>query len=228
MRRIGGSAVVLGMTALLGGCGGFNNASYGLVDRVTNAGDRIGAPWGRMGAIPPEQSATIARIHGEAPQVASLQVEPGNVWPAQEGPRATLANPDAAMRNIPAYRPGELDRMSAPAGRSVWQPVDPPEPRPMPPGLRSGSGTPPPPPLPQIEPPRSEVRPAFPTPAAPAARADGRVIQTPRGPVTTTGGTDRVQSFVTPGGRTGTLHTNGDTVTVIGPDGQVQIIPAPR
>ena len=67
-----------------------------------------------MQAEPPEADSTIARVRGEPQEVSTLQVEEGNVWPAQEGPRATLANPDAAMRNIPVYRPGELDRMSAP------------------------------------------------------------------------------------------------------------------
>jgi hypothetical protein len=181
-----------------------------------------------MDANPPEQSDTIARISGDVPPLASLRPEEGNVWPEQEGPRATLANPDAAMRNIPTYRPGELDRMSAPAGRSTWQPTDPPPVRGAPPGLR-GSSSPPPPPIQQVEPPRANVY--QPPPGAnspPPRRLEGRVIQTPSGPVTGTGGTDRVQSYITPGGGTGTLHNDGSTTTLIGPNGQVQTMPTPR
>jgi hypothetical protein len=55
------------------------------------------------------------------------------------------------------------------------------------------------------------------------------VLQTPSGPVTVTGGTERVQSFTVPGGGTGTIHRNDDnTSTIIGPDGRVQVIPTPR
>ncbi|SDC55200.1 hypothetical protein [Belnapia rosea] len=228
MRRIGGSAAALGLAALLGGCGWANTASYKAVNGVTNAGASVGMPWGRMDATPPEQSETIARISGQPPQLASLRPEEGNVWPAQEGPRATLANPDAAMRNIPAYRPGELDRMSAPAGRSTWQPTDPPVPPRAPPGINSSS-SPPPPPIRQMDPPRATVLPPpVGATSPPPARTDGRVIQTPSGPVTTTGGTGRVQGYVTPGGGTGTLHNDGNTTTFVGPNGQVQTMPTPR
>lgn len=227
MRRIGGSAAVLALAALLSGCNTAGNASYGVANGIARTGEAIGMPWGGMQAKTPEQSDTIARIQGDGPRLASLQVEEGNVWPAQEGPRATLANPDAALRNIPAYRPGELDRMSAPAGRSAWQPEDPPAVRPMPPGL-SGSSSPPPPPLGQIDPPRPSVVPPALAPVAPYGRADGRIVQTPRGPITTTGGTDRVQSFTVPGGGTGTIHNDGTTTTIYGPNGQVQTVPTPR
>ncbi|MDB5374793.1 MAG: hypothetical protein JWP04_3435 [Belnapia sp.] len=232
MRRIGGSAMMFGLAALLSGCGWAGDASYGVANGIATVGDKVGAPWGGMVAKDPEPSDTIARIQGSrppaAPQLASLQVEPGNVWPAQEGPRATLANPDAAMRNIPNYRPGELDRMSAPAGRSSWQPEDPPAVRPMPPGL-SGSSSPPPPPIRSMEPASQQVVPPFqPQYGGSAPRADGRVVQTPRGPVTTTGGNDRIQTYQVPGGGTGTIHNDGATTTIIGPNGQVQTMPTPR
>lgn len=228
MRRILPSAAALGLAALLGGCGWANRASYQAVNGITNAGAAIGTPWGRMEATPPDESATVARLRGQPPQLATLQVEPGNVWPAQEGPRATLANPDAAMRNIPVYRPGELDRMSSPAGRSSWQPTDPPAPPPAPPGINSSSSMPPPP-LQENNPPRSPVY--APPPGAyapPAPRNEGRIVQTPRGPVTSTGGTDRVQGYIAPNGSTGTLHNDGNVTTLIGPNGQVTTVPSPR
>jgi hypothetical protein len=37
-----------------------------------------------------------------------------------------------------------------------------------------------------------------------------------------------VQSYITPGGGTGTLHNDGSTTTLIGPNGQVQTMPTPR
>ena len=99
--------------------------------------------------------------------------------------------------------------------------------RPMPPGL-SGSSSPPPPPIRQIDPPRQYVVPPAVAPLPPSGRTDGRIVQTPRGPVTTTGGTDRVQSFTVPGGGTGTIHNDGSTTTIYGPNGQVQTMPTPR
>ncbi|MDN3566914.1 hypothetical protein QWZ14_21255 [Paeniroseomonas aquatica] len=227
MRRIGGSAVMLGMVALLSGCAVTDRASYGVANGIATVGERIGAPWGGMAPKRTEDSDTIARVRGEPRQLAGLETEPGNVWPAQEGPRATLANPDAALRNIPSYRPGELDRMSAPAGRSTWQPEDPPPVRPMPPGL-SGSSSPPPPPIRAIDPPRASVVPPPLSQPGPAPRADGRVYPTPGGNLTTTGGTDRVQTYVAPGGGTGTIHNDGGISTIYGPNGQVQTMPTPR
>ena len=46
--------------------------------------------------------------------------------------------------------------------------------------------------------------------------------------MTTTGGTDRVQTYVAPGGGTGTIHNDGGTSTIYGPNGQVQTMPTPR
>lgn len=50
----------------------------------------------------PTDSMTIQRIR-RAPVADAdvLTVEPGNVWPEQEGQRATLADPDAALRGLP-------------------------------------------------------------------------------------------------------------------------------
>ncbi|MBK1659588.1 hypothetical protein [Paracraurococcus ruber] len=208
----------------LGGCTGFNNSTGGLTDGIGRVGERLGAPWGGPTAQPPaEQSTTVARIAGMPMAVETLRSEDGDVWPVPEGPRSTLANPDAAMRNIPNYQPSELDRPSRPAGRSQWQPTDPD----LPPGLR-GSSSPPPPPIRQPEiPPPQAVAPLPPgLSAPPGRRPEGQVITTPSGPALTTGGTDRVQSFITPGGGTGTAIRDGNTTTLIGPNGQVQTVPS--
>ncbi|MCB4823784.1 hypothetical protein [Roseicella aerolata] len=229
MGRVGGTAArtaVLGIAVLLGGCTAFNNGTANVADSMTRAGDRIGAPWGQMRATTPEQSITAARITGTPVEVTAVTPEAGDVWPVPEAPRATLANPDAAMRGIPNYRPGELDRPSGPAPRSQWQPTDP---APLPPGLR-GSSSPPPQSNRGIDVPQPQaVAPPLPDQnAPPPRRADGRVITTPSGPAITTGGNDRVQSYITPGGGTGTAVIDGNTTTLIGPGGQVQTVPTRR
>lgn len=237
MRRIGvttAGMAALGLGLLLGGCGSsgdsvgtrMGSAGAAATDGLANAGASIGAPWGRSRPAIPEGSTTIARLAGATEPQTTLQPEPGDVWPLPESPRSTLANPDAAMRGIPNYRPGELDRPSGPAPRSEWQPTDPAG---LPPGLRGSSAPPPPPPRAAVVPPPTFVAPPLPdVNAPPPRRADGRVITTPSGPAITTGGTDRVQTFITPGGGTGTAVTDGNTTTLIGPGGQVQSVPTPR
>lgn len=50
----------------------------------------------------PTESLTIQRLRsGPVADAPVLTVEPGNVWPEQEGQRATLADPDAALRGLP-------------------------------------------------------------------------------------------------------------------------------
>jgi hypothetical protein len=216
------------MALSLGACSSFDSGTASVANAISGTGERFGAPWGGMTPRSPEESTTIQRIRGGAPEVAALSVEPGNVWPAQEAPRATLANPDAALRGIPTYRPGELDRMSGPAGRSTWQPTDPPPVRGAPADL-GGSSSPPPPVSGQFDapPPRSTAPPLAPLGQV-SPRRDGQVIQTPGGPVVTNGGTDRTQTFIAPGGQTGTAIRDGNTTTLITPGGGVQVVPTPR
>ncbi|HZF76333.1 MAG TPA: hypothetical protein VE033_10935 [Acetobacteraceae bacterium] len=182
------------------------------------AGDLGGAwhPFSRTAATSGE-SLTVQRLRGANPEVAPVQPEQGNVWPeGQEGPRATLANPDEAMRNIPEYRPTLLD----PA-----QPTQPP----VGPRRGLGSSAAPPGPIPIAPEQRFPVtQPAVP-PSPPPPRADGRPVVLPDGRVgVTTGGTDRVQGFVAPGGDTGTVIRDGRTETVIQPGGRVEQRVAPR
>lgn len=219
-------AAMLGLGVLLGGCTASTGPSATTETTAGSIGEVLGVPWRGSRPRPLEESATVARLMGGPGEVAPLTPEAGDVWPVPEAPRSTLANPDAAMRGIPSYRPGELDRPSAPASRSEWQPTDP---APLPPGLRGSASAPP----------RSQRLPDDPAPlssapplpdrnAPPPRRADGRVLTTPYGPAVTTGGTDRVQTYITPGGGTGTAVNDGNFTTMIGPDGQVQTVPRPR
>ncbi len=220
MRRNGGwmgPTLALGLVVMLGGCQAVRSAISTPADSYNDAGGLFGAPWGGSRPDMIDNSLTIARLRGAAPTTEPLQPEPGNVWPTEETPRATLANPEAALRGIPSYSP------ESPAGVPLGSTS-----RGAPARLR-GSSSPPPPPLPLPEPERSSVLPSLPPlPQRPPQRNEGQVVQTPQGPVVTGGGTDRVQSFIAPGRGTGIIQRDNGTATIIGPDGSVQTVPAPR
>lgn len=90
--RRGLAPVMLVSAALLSACGG----TGGL--RVPG----LAPSWAGTGPEFPTDSVTIQRIR-RAPVADAevLAVEPGNVWPEQEAARATLADPDAALRGLP-------------------------------------------------------------------------------------------------------------------------------
>ena len=219
-------ALLLGGIAalLLGGCQATREAVSNPADSARSAGGVFGRPWDGEPPAMLASSQTVARVMGPPgagypPE--TLQTEAGNVWPGPLPPRATLANPDAALRGIPDYEPAISRR--DPSAEAV--------PRSGPPrrGLPRGTAGLPPP-LPELpETPRSPLAapPASIFPERPPPRADGQVIHTPSGPVVTSGGTDRVQSFNVPGGGTGTAIRDGNTTTLIGPDGRVQTVPTP-
>lgn len=201
------------------------------------------APFGRETPPVPVSSLTVQRIGGDpvAP-VDPLTPEPGNVWPAEERPRATLANPDAPNfrqeQDTPALERAARERGAPPQPRVLSAepgPAVPPEAAPNPrapaPGTyrRQGSvGAAPGVLDPMVVPPVARVNPGPPA-TPPARRQDGRVIPVPGGaPATTTGGTGAYQTYSTPGGGSGVAIPQGPTTTLIGPDGQVQVVPTPR
>lgn len=189
----------------LGACAATQPALTTPADSYAVAGGNFGRPWGGQ---PPmqllEDSATIGRLRGEAPE-GQLMPESGNVWPGPLPPRTTLANPDAALRGVPEYgTPGT----SIPPPTSSLPPVGPPR------GLPSSAATSPPPVArPTASSPLLNIPPAAPAGTMPP-RADGRFIMTPNGPVVTTGGTDRIQSAITPGGQSAIVTRDGNTTTV--------------
>lgn len=162
---------------------------------------------------------TVARLRGDVMPIAEpLRPEDGDVWPAPEAPRATLANPDAALRGIPSYNPAER---LGPAVISTPPTTVPP----APPRGRIGSSTSP---GPAEVPPRADIAPPAEVVAPRIARMprpDGRVVDTPGGAAVTTGGNQRVQTYSAPDGSTGTVTRSGSTSTVIGSDGQVRVVP---
>jgi hypothetical protein len=229
MRRIGGAAggmaLALILPWVLAGCSQVEqgrqevrNASARYYDSVGETGRRLGAPWGGPRPSWPDDSGlTVTRVVGPNPPVSALTTEAGNVWPAQEGPRSTLANPDAALRGIPNYRSDG----ASPA--ATGEPRRPPRGSSTPPNSRSLN---PPPSFEERMPPMSSAppRPTEPLPR----RADGRPLVTPQGPGVTTGGTDRIQNYTIPGVGSGTAIRDGNTTTLIGPGGQITTMPNPR
>jgi len=197
-------------------------------DKIGMTGKNIGAPWGGPRSdVPRDQdSLTIARVFGPNPAVDPLRSEGGNVWPQPEPPRATLANPDAALRGIPSYRPPGAPSLS-PGGVTGMGIT--PEPR----QRVRGSSSPPPQ---QPEPAswrQDDRRPmsALPPPGledAPPRRADGRALNTPGGVATTGAGNDRVGTYIGPGGASGTMIQGSGGTTLIGPGGQITTVPNPR
>ncbi|MDB5376344.1 MAG: hypothetical protein JWR00_790 [Rubritepida sp.] len=201
--------LLLGLGTALSGCSAFESGFGSTTGWMSGVSDRYGPNWGGMRPTMPTDSLTVQRIRnrGTPEALAPLTTEAGDVWPREEGPRATLANPDEALRG---FRPGEEV--------------------PQPPRRRGSSGLPPDPVVTGVPP-----MPAFDPPPAPppsanrtdTPRADGQVIFTPSGPVNTTGGTNRVQTTISPQG-SGLAIQDGPTTTIIGPGGNVQQVPTPR
>lgn len=160
----------------------------------------------------PGDSLTIRRVMGENPDVAPLQSEHAR-WRIEERPRATLANPDAAMQNIPPYEPvvrPEVERDLRPRR-----------------GSSSPAALPPIDPLPTDPPARAQA----PRLRAPAPRIEGGVVPIPgQAPGVITGGTERYQTFQQPGtAGGGVIIPQGNGLgTVIGPDGRTITVPLPR
>ena len=234
-RKLGQGAALLVSVAALGGCSWVNPAL------TTEADAGFGAPfllpWSDTRTVALADSYTVRRLRSAEglPPEERLQVDPGNVWPAEEAPRATLANPDAALRGVPPWRPSEgrstrdLPVDERPGGPLVQPRADATPADRGPPPRRRGASSPPPSLLEQPEPDRVQVLPVPPGAySPPPRRSDGQVVLTPGGPVVTGGGTDRIQSFTTPGGGGGVIHRDGNTTTVVPSGGLPQTFPTPR
>jgi len=207
------AAAVLAL-ALLGACSRGDEAAepYAFTPLFTPS-------WGGMRPGNPEGAGmTVARVRNAKSPDETLEPEPGNVWPAEEAPRATLANPDAALRGIPEYS----GPASLPQGARDVPPRDLPSPQ-----RARGSGTEPPLPFNPERPP-NRIPPPPPPIAPDASRSSGRVLTTPQGPAVTTGGTARSQSYLGPGGTPGIAVPSGGTTTLFGADGTIQQVPNPR
>jgi len=157
------------------------------------------------------------RVQGKDVELDPLLPEPGNVWPGALPPSRTM---------------GELQREEQ---QGTLPPLDSVAPRtttPAPPVLRvPGSSMAPPAPAPTDIAPGTTAAPRTVPPAggaSPPPRPQSRVLQTPAGPATTTIGSDGVETYTLPSGRTGIVMPNANgTLTLIGPDGTTTTVPAP-
>ncbi len=197
--------LLLPIMAGLAGCARVESGLASAQGSLAGAHDRFGPSWGGMRPAVPADSLTVQRIRGQAEPQQTLRPEPGDVWPVEEGPRATLANPEEALRGV---RTGEAEPRRS-RGTSG--------------GFENAPGAAPPVMSPIFE---------APTPPPRANRTDGatsggQVFQSPQGPVVGTGGPGRVQSTVSPQG-SGLAIRDGATTTLIGPGGNVQQVPTPR
>lgn len=194
-------ALVLG----LAGCAQVEPRLASAAGRLSGTYDRFGPNWGGMRPTMPAESLTVQRIRGQAEPQATLRPEPGDVWPVEEGPRATLANPEEALRGV---RSGEAEPRRN-RGSS---------------GFDNAPGAAPP-----------VLSPVFEAPTPPpranrtdGATAPGQVFPTAQGGSTVgTGGAGRVQSTISPQG-SGLAIRDGGITTLIGPGGNVQQVPTPR
>ncbi|MFL1461694.1 hypothetical protein ACI6QG_05795 [Roseococcus sp. DSY-14] len=204
--------------ALLGGCAAMERSFSSMTDGLTDISLRNGPQWGgpRVGV---EESLTVQRVRaggaaGPTADMAVLRPEAGDVWPREEAPRATLANPDEALRGFGNQRMG----LSDPATEAA---------RPA----RRGSSSPPPDALNPIQP-QNVVPPTVPMPAPPPRplRADevGGVLPTLRGPATVTTRSGNVGTTMEPGGVPGVAIRDGGVTTILRPGLPPEQVPTPR
>eukprot|EP01031_Cornospumella_fuschlensis_P051313 gene51313-62749_t len=81
---------LLTVTLGLAGCTTVESSVAGVQDRLAGTYTRFGPQWGGMRPALPTESLTVQRIRGQAEVLEPLRPEAGDVWPVEEGPRATL------------------------------------------------------------------------------------------------------------------------------------------
>ncbi len=203
-RSVSLAVLLLGLT----GCTGFGEFL-----------DHTFTPPGTIPTLPMADSENVRRSLGNPVEIETLGPEPGNVWPARQGPDPTLDDigkqqDTEEQRGFPATSvPGATPGL--PAGR---------QPRPR------GSSTPPGNASPGLSP-LAPVGVAPPPPATsvPGPGPVGGVVNTPNGPAVDTGGTRSYRQLNTPRGPGAIMVPNGNgTSTIINPDGSVQTVPTPR
>jgi hypothetical protein len=171
---------------------------------------------------PVVESENMHHVLGDTFAAQTITTEPGNIWPGPLPPAPTLKDLEATDGLTPQP---EAPVPGSPLSRGTAGPAPSPNPS-------SGSSTPPTANQPSLATPQ----PALPLssyaspPAPPSGRVPGgQVIQTPEGPMVTTGGTSNYQTSISPGGGQSIIVPNGNgTSTVIHGGGTIQTIPTPR
>jgi len=198
---------LLGLTLLLCGCSDsnpFGNPFVGfggfLSDTVTFSRNRN---------LPAGDATNMQRVQGQDASVEPLLPEPGNVWPGPPPPEPTLEDIQKLQgTDMPNLPPPELAPLRVP-------------------GSSTPPGSVPPAPESSLSPSLSPQR--QPRPATPIQPTTLGVVQTQTGPAVISASPNGVQTYTMPDGTSGRAVPNANgTVTLIGPDGSVQSVPAPR
>jgi hypothetical protein len=192
---------VIGLAVLLSGCAYASDPFDGFGGYIGDTHSLAGNPHAPQG-----DSETMKRVRGEAVVLPPLQPEPGNVWPAPVKAQPTLED------YVREQQSGTLPPASGPTGSSS-----------MPPG---GSLAGPPIPL---------TMPPAPAPTIPPPSTLGKVtpitgdVSTPQGVAHLTTDPNGVITYTMSNGTRGIAVSNGNgTLTLIGPDGSVQTVNAPK
>lgn len=148
---------------------------------------------------PQPESDNIRRVMGQPVESEPLTSETGNIWPALPRREPTAAELEKAP---PAgAKPAAKPVAMAPAA---------------PPAATAPAAAP------------ASAAPASPIPPA-TAIANGASLATPNGNAILTTGANGVLTYTLPSGATGRAINNGNgTMTLIGADGQVMSVPAPK
>ena len=153
---------------------------------------------------PEPESDTIRRAMGQDVQSEALVSETGNIWPT-----------------MPRQEPTMQELQRAPAAMPSAAATQPAQPAPVPVAAA-------PSPAPVVLSAPAPVT-AAPTRIASAALTSGTALPTPNGSAILTSGPNGILSYTLPSGATGRAIDNGNgTMTLIGTDGQVMSVPAPR
>jgi hypothetical protein len=196
---------VIGLAVLLSGCAYASNPLDGFSGYVGQTHGLAANP-----NAPQANSETMQRVRGEEVTVAPLRPQAGNVWPAPVAAEPTLEDYEREQQN------GTL----------------PPEPTATP----QGSSTAPPPPNTSVAgPARPLTMPPAPVPMTPPPSTLGKAAPV-TGDITTPGGVAHVATdpngvitYSMSNGTKGIAVSNGNgTLTLIGPDGSVQTVNAPK
>lgn len=207
------ATICLGAALGLAACAPVERGVGGVFENMAALGGRLGAPWGNTEALGVADGITVARVRAGSGLGGAepLLPEDGNVWPAAEGPRATLANPDEALRGIPSYRPG-VDSAVPPATE---------RPRRRARGSDAAYEPPPNQPSPAVTsvPPLGMARQPLAGSSVIAPDGSSRVI---------TGGSGNVGSTISPTGQTGVVLRDGNMQILQEPGRPAQQVIIPR
>jgi hypothetical protein len=195
------AAPLAALVLALGGCAGFDDFLSNTFSYGTNPNAPIG------------DSENMRRVRGQEVSTEPLLPQSGNVWPGPVQAPPTLQ--DLEQQTNQGQPPPE----ATPAAPDHRQPR---------PSQPPGSSTPPGSVQPGLPAPRNAAPPMVDTTPPGAPSPNGRVVTTPSGSGTITGGAGNFQTLTTPSGQ-GVIVPNGNgTSTLIRPDGTIETIQTPK